>query len=191
MVGYERVNLKLSNQQIKKLKETVKNNNGTTLRIGNKNFNKADLLHELFLTQTQIYKLRGKVENNMSTDIKLSKAQINKLIKEGGALGSILARFLPKLIIIIKLSLGLITSVFSLSFSLSFEIIIKLQQETKIRKKKHNKLLYSAKNKLDWIEMLISNSISDGIISHDEFLEILKEKKGYDGLKNEDKIENA
>ena len=34
----------------------------------------------------------------MSTDIKLSKAQINKLIKEGSALGSILARFLPKLI---------------------------------------------------------------------------------------------
>ena len=33
----------------------------------------------------------------MSTDIKLRKAQINKLIK-GGALGSILARFLPKLI---------------------------------------------------------------------------------------------
>ena len=34
----------------------------------------------------------------MSTDIKLSKAQINKLIKSRGALGSILARFLPKLI---------------------------------------------------------------------------------------------
>ena len=52
----------------------------------------------MFLTQTQINKLREKVENNMSTDIKLSKAQINKLIKSGGALGSILARFLPKLI---------------------------------------------------------------------------------------------
>ena len=52
----------------------------------------------MFLTQTQINKLREKVENNMSTDIKLSKAQINKLIKEGGALGSILARFLPNLI---------------------------------------------------------------------------------------------
>ena len=34
----------------------------------------------------------------MLTDIKLSKSQINKLIKEGGALGSILARFLPELI---------------------------------------------------------------------------------------------
>ena len=83
---------------MKKLKETVKSNNGTTLRIDNKNFNKADLLHELFLTQAQINKLREKVENNMSNDIKLSKARIKKLIKEGGALGSILARFLPKLL---------------------------------------------------------------------------------------------
>ena len=98
MVEYDRVNLKLSNQQIKKLKEAVKSNNGTTLRIGNKNFNKPHLLHVLFLTQTQINKLREKVENNMSTDIKLSKAQINKLIQERGALGLILARFLPKLI---------------------------------------------------------------------------------------------
>ena len=52
----------------------------------------------MFLTQTQINKLREEVENNMSTDIKVSKAQINKLIKEGGALGSILATILPKLI---------------------------------------------------------------------------------------------
>ena len=44
--------------------------------------------------------------------------------------------------------------------------------------------MYLAKNKLDCIEMLISNSIKDGIISHDEYLEILKEKKEYDCLKN-------
>ena len=52
----------------------------------------------MFLTQKQINKLREKIENNMSTDIKLSKSEINKLIKEGGALGSVIARFLPKLI---------------------------------------------------------------------------------------------
>ena len=97
MVEYKRVNLKLSNSQFKKMKEAVKSNNGTTLRIGNKNFNKAELLHELYLTVTK-NKLREKVENKMSADIKLSKAQINKIIKPGGALGSILARFLPKLI---------------------------------------------------------------------------------------------
>ena len=33
----------------------------------------------------------------MSTDIKLSKAQINKLMKSGDALGSILARFFTKI----------------------------------------------------------------------------------------------
>ena len=88
-----------------------------------------------------------------------------------------------------KKLLGLITSIFSLIFSLPFRIIIKLKQETKIRKKKHNKLLYSSKNKLDCIEMLISNSIRDEIINYDEFLEILKEKKDYDSLKNEDKTE--
>ena len=90
-----------------------------------------------------------------------------------------------------KQLLGLITSVFSLPFSLSFGIIIKLEQETKLKKKKHNKLFYLAKNKLDCIEMLISNSIKDGIISHDEFLEILREKKEYNGLKKKDKIENV
>ena len=40
------------------------------------------------LNTDTINKLREKVENNISIDIKLSKAQINKLIKEGGALGA-------------------------------------------------------------------------------------------------------
>ena len=48
-----------------------------------------------------------------------------------------------------KKLLGLITSIFSLLFSLFFGITIKLQQETKLRKKKHNRSLYLAKNKLD------------------------------------------
>ena len=39
--------------------------------------------------------------------------------------------------------------------------------------------------------MLISNSSKDGIISHDEFLDFKRKKKEYNGLKNEDKIENA
>ena len=83
------------------------------------------------------------------------------------------------LILKVKKILGLITSIFSLLFSLSFRIIIKFQQETKLRKKKHDRLLYLAKNKLDCIEMLISNSIKDGIINQDEV------------LKNEDKVESV
>ena len=90
-----------------------------------------------------------------------------------------------------KKLLGLIASVFSLLFSLSFGIIIKLHQETKLRKKKHNRLLYLAKSKLDCVEMLISNFIKDGIIDHEDYLEIIKEKKNYGCLKTEDKFETV
>ena len=78
MVEYNKINAKLSNLQLSKLKNAVKNNEGTTLRIGAKHFNKQELPHELFLTQRQIIKLRSNTENNMQTDIKLSKAQIKK-----------------------------------------------------------------------------------------------------------------
>ena len=73
-------------------------------------------------------------------------------------------------------------------FCLSSGIIKKLQEETKIRKKKHSRLLRLAKNKLDCVEMLVSKSVMDGFIDHDEFTAIIKEKKGYDSQKNESDI---
>ena len=42
--------------------------------------------------------------------------------------------------------------------------------------KKHNKILYLGKNKLDCIEMLISQSIIDLQISHEEFKSLLRKK---------------
>ena len=76
-----------------------------------------------------------------------------------------------------KKLLGLITSVFSLVFCLSSGIIKKLLYETKTRKKKHNSLLYLAKNKLDCVEMLVSKSVMDEVIHHNELAAIMKEKK--------------
>ena len=76
-----------------------------------------------------------------------------------------------------KKLVGLITSVSSLIIFLLFGVAIKLKEETKLRKKKHDRLLYLAKNKLDYVEMLISNSTKDGVIDHDEFLDIIGEKK--------------
>ena len=40
MVQHNKVNLQLSNLQLKKIQDAVKNNNGTTIRLNNKNFNK-------------------------------------------------------------------------------------------------------------------------------------------------------
>ena len=49
MVEYSKVNVKLTDTQLKKLKTVVKNNAGTTLRMNMKMFNENDLPHELLL----------------------------------------------------------------------------------------------------------------------------------------------
>ena len=92
MVDYTKVNVKLSNTQLKKLKDAVKNNTRTTLRINSKMFDGNSLPHELLLTTRQKIKIRNAFNNNMSTDLKLSKAQINKIIQSGGFLGSLLSK---------------------------------------------------------------------------------------------------
>ena len=48
MVEYSEVNVKLSDTQLKNLKDAVKNKTGTTLRIRLKMFNGNDMPHELF-----------------------------------------------------------------------------------------------------------------------------------------------
>ena len=80
MVEYSKVNYKLTNVQLNKLKKAVKFNKGTKLRLSIKNFNKDELPYELLLTTRQNTKLRNAINNNLAADIKLNKAQIKKLI---------------------------------------------------------------------------------------------------------------
>ena len=83
----------------------------------------------------------------------------------------------------IKRHTCLISSVFILFISLSIAVIKKLLYETKKRKKKHSNVLYLSNNKLDCIEILISQAIIDLQISHEEFKMIMDEKKDYDNQK--------
>ena len=92
MVDYSKVNVKLWDTQLKKLKTAVRNKSGTALRISLKMFNGNDLSHELLLITRQKTKLGNVFNNNMSTDLKLSKAQISKMIQSGGFLGSLLSK---------------------------------------------------------------------------------------------------
>ena len=80
MVEYSKVNVKLTDTQLKKLKTAVKDNTGMTLRMSLEMFDGNELLHELLLTTQQKSKLRNASNNNMSTDIKLSKPQISTII---------------------------------------------------------------------------------------------------------------
>ena len=72
MAEYNKINCKLTNVQLNKLEKAVKSNEGTTLRLGIKNFNKDELPHELLLITRQNTKLRNAINNNLTTDIKLS-----------------------------------------------------------------------------------------------------------------------
>ena len=102
MIEYSKVNVKLPDSQITKLKDTVKDNTGTTLRINLKMFNGNDLPHELLLTTRQKTKLRNAFNNNMSADLKLSKTQISKIIQSGGFLGKLLGPLLKTGLPLIK-----------------------------------------------------------------------------------------
>ena len=88
MVGYSKVNVKLTDTHLEKLKTAVKNKTRTTVRMSSKMPDGNNLPHELLLTTWQKTKLRNAFNNNMSTDSKLSKAQIFKVIQSGGLLGS-------------------------------------------------------------------------------------------------------
>ena len=90
MVEYNKVNVKLSDTQLKKLQNDVKNKTGTTLRISLKMFNRNNLPHELLLATREKAKVRNAFNNNASTDLKLSKVQISKIIQSGGFLGRLL-----------------------------------------------------------------------------------------------------
>ena len=92
MAEYSKVNVKLSNEQLKQLKTAVKNKAEKSLRINLKMFDVNDLPHELLLTTRQKAKLRNAFNNNMPTDIKLSKDQISKIIQSRGFLGSLLSK---------------------------------------------------------------------------------------------------
>ena len=63
--------------------------------------------------------------------------------------------------------------------------LLETTTRNKNKKEKPQKLLYLAKKKLDCVEMLVSKSVMDGTIDHNEFLAIMKEKKDYDNQKNE------
>ena len=79
MVEHTKIDCKLTNIQLNKIKKSVKDGSELVLRLGAKKFNKDELPHKLFLTTRQSTKLKNAINNNMSTDIKFSNTQLKKV----------------------------------------------------------------------------------------------------------------
>ena len=94
MTQYHRVNVKLSNSQLNKLKSAIKNQNDVVIRlspnmIGGSN-DKVNSPHGLLLTGRQVSSIRKAFANNSSVDIKFPRTQLSKMIQSGGFLGKLL-----------------------------------------------------------------------------------------------------
>ena len=59
-----------------------------------------------------------------------------------------------------------------------------------IKKRKHDKIVFIAKSKLNSIEVLISKVLIDSVISHDEFVLINDVLKEYSEIKENKKLKD-
>ena len=90
---YNRLNVKLLNSQLNKLKSTIKNETEVVIRlspnmIGDSN-DQTNFPHELLPTGRQVSTIRKAFSKNSSVDIKFWKAQLSKMIQSGGFLSKL------------------------------------------------------------------------------------------------------
>ena len=106
MTQYSRLNVKLSNSQLNKLKSAIKTETDVAIRlspnmIGDSNY-QTIFLHELLLTDRQVSSIHKTFSNNSSVDIKFSKTHLMKMIQSGGFLGILLGPLLKTGLPLIK-----------------------------------------------------------------------------------------
>ena len=75
---------------------------------------------------------------------------------------------------------GIASASFTLIFSLTTGIVKKLLNITRNKKKKHDKILMLAKSKLNSIETLVSQALTEMKVCHEGFVTIMKEEDKYE-----------
>ena len=82
MTQYNRLNVKLSNSQLNKLKSAIKNEIDVVIRLSPNMIvdsnDEDNFPHELLLTDRQVFSIRKAFANNLSVDIKFSKLNYQK-----------------------------------------------------------------------------------------------------------------
>ena len=148
------------------------------------------------LTNVNKYRLDeiNKIRNHFNNEIKERKDIIKNLSKY-----LVSFDYLDKIFIALSASLGTLSiasyasvvgtpagiagSSLTLIFTIGTGISKSLLKVTKKRKKKHNKIIVLAKNKLNMIGTLLSSALNDSEISHEEFTNIINEANIYENIK--------
>ena len=85
---------------------------------------------------------------------------------------------------VVGIPVGVAGASLTLIFTVTAGEVKKLLNITRKKKKKHNKIMTLAKNKLNIIENLISQALIDFCISHEEFSKIIYENNNYEQMKD-------
>ena len=142
----------------------------------------------------------NKIKDFFNNEINDRKQQINKISKYVAAFN-----YAEKVFIVLSASfcslsiashatavgipVGIAGASLTLVFTACMGVVKTLLSATKKKKKKHNKIMMHASTSLSMIEALLSSSLIDFDISHEEFTKIINEKVKYEGFKqNEMKI---
>ena len=148
------------------------------------------------LTNVNKYRLDeiNKIRDYFNNEIKERKDIIKKLNKY-----IVSFDYLDKIFITLSVSFGTLSiasyasvegipagitgASLTLVFTIGTGISKSLLKLTKKRKKKHNKIIVLAKNKLNMIDTLLSSALNDSEISHEEFTNIINEANIYENIK--------
>ena len=84
---------------------------------------------------------------------------------------------------VIETPVGIASTSFNLSFSLSTGLVKKLLKTTGNKKKKHNKIVMLARSKLNSKENKISEALINNEISHENFMTVINGERNYRKLK--------
>ena len=137
----------------------------------------------------------NKIKDYLSAEIKERKDIVKKISKYIVAFD-----YADKLFITLSASFGTLSIVphatvvgipvriagasLTVIFTVTTGVVKKILNITRKKKKKHNKIITLAKNKLNIIETLISQALIDFDISHEEFSKIIYEKNNYEQIKD-------
>ena len=146
------------------------------------------------LTNVNKYRLDeiNKIRDYFNNEIKERKDIIKKLNKYLVSFDYLDKIFIAlpasfgRLSIVVKLvgtPVGIADSSLTLILTIGTGISKSLLNVTKKRKKKHNKIIVLAKNKLNMIDTLLSSALNDSEISHEEFTNIINEANIYENIK--------
>ena len=153
-------------------------------------------IDKINLTDQTKYRLNeiSRIENYFNSEINQRKKCSKKLSKYVSAfdyIGKVLTVLsatsggvcIISSVSVVGAPVGIAGASFTLIFSLTTGIIKKLLSITRNKKKKHDKILMMAKSKLNSIKTLVSQALTNMVISHEEFITILKEKDKYQKMK--------